>query len=129
MAIVYRNGRPYLYKSVRRGSHVTSEYLGSGEDALLIDAIEGFDREDKEYERYRDGEERKESAVLERALEELTEQGRALAAKAMISAGYSQHHRSEWRKQRGKRNDPSQCARASDRQVGEAEANRACRGK
>ncbi len=40
MALVYRNGRPYLYRSVRRGGRVTSEYLGRGIDAQLIAALE-----------------------------------------------------------------------------------------
>ena len=31
MGLVYRNGRPYLYRSVRRGGRVTSEYLASGD--------------------------------------------------------------------------------------------------
>ena len=28
MGLVYRNGRPYLYRSKRRGGRVTSEYVG-----------------------------------------------------------------------------------------------------
>jgi hypothetical protein len=36
MAIVYRNGRPYCYRSERRGDRVASTYMGSGEDAILI---------------------------------------------------------------------------------------------
>src|SRR5262249_1606950 len=38
MALVYRNGRPYLYRSVRRDGRVTSEYRGSGEVAELMSA-------------------------------------------------------------------------------------------
>ena len=45
MGLVYRNGRPYLYRSVRRGGRVTSEYLGRGIDALLIAALEADDRD------------------------------------------------------------------------------------
>jgi hypothetical protein len=30
MALVYRNGRAYAYKSIRRGGRITSEYRGSG---------------------------------------------------------------------------------------------------
>jgi hypothetical protein len=107
MAIVTRNGRPYLYKSIRRGGRVTSEYLGRGEDALLIDAIETIDRDERDYERHREREERKESNELERALDELAEQARNLAGQALISAGYHQHHRGDWRKRRGNRRGES----------------------
>ncbi len=40
MGLVYRNGRPYLYRSVRRDGRVTSEYVAGGEDAFLIGALE-----------------------------------------------------------------------------------------
>jgi len=101
MAIVYRNGRPYLYRSTRRGGRVTSQYLGRGEDALLIDAVETMERDDKEYQRHQERSERKELADLERAIEAMAEQARFLAGEALISAGYHRHNRGEWRKRRG----------------------------
>ena len=39
MALVYRNGRPYLYRSIRQRGRVTSQYLAGGEDAFRIDAL------------------------------------------------------------------------------------------
>jgi hypothetical protein len=107
MAIVTRNGRPYLYKSIRHGGRVTSEYRGRGEDALLIDAIETIDSDEKDYKRDREREERKVSNDLEQALDELAEQAHTLSRQALISAGYHQHHRGDWRKRRGIRRGES----------------------
>jgi hypothetical protein len=100
MAIVYRNGRPYLYKSIRQGSQVTSQYLGKGTDALLINAIETMDRNERDSERCWDADERKESNDLERALDELAERARLVAEQILELAGYHRHHRGDWRKRR-----------------------------
>jgi hypothetical protein len=108
MAIVYRNGRPYLYKSLRRGAQVTSRYLAKGEDALLINAIETMARDEWDCERCWDEQMREESNDLERALDEMSERARTLAGEVLISAGYYQHHRGEWRKRRGNRSAKSQ---------------------
>jgi hypothetical protein len=101
MALVYRNGRPYLYRSVRKGGRVTSEYQASGESALLIAAADRFDRIDEKEERERERQERREADEVERALDDLTEWGLTLARNALIAAGYHQHHRGEWRRKRG----------------------------
>ena len=111
MAIVYRNGRPYLYQSIRRGGRVTSQYMGRGEDALLIGALRDIDREERDYGRHQEREERKEAADLDQALDELAEQARTLAREALSAAGYHQHHRGEWRKRRGNRTAHAQPGR------------------
>jgi hypothetical protein len=100
MGLVYRNGRSYLYRSVRRGGRVTSVYRGSGKDALLIDALETIERDEKDFERWRERSERKELDDLEQALDDLVEQARDLARDALTAAGYHQHRRGEWRKRR-----------------------------
>ena len=51
MALVHRNGRPYLYRSVRRGGRVTSEYMGGGIDAQLIAALEDDEQLWKRFDR------------------------------------------------------------------------------
>jgi hypothetical protein len=97
MALIYRNGRPYLYRSMRRGGRVTSEYVDSGEAALLIAAMGNIDREKQDFERWSEREERKRFNDLERALDDLAEQARTLARDALERAGYHQHRRGEWR--------------------------------
>jgi hypothetical protein len=44
MTLVHRNCRAYLYRSLRRGGRVTSEYVGSGIDAPLIADLEADER-------------------------------------------------------------------------------------
>jgi hypothetical protein len=100
MGLVYRNDRPYLYRSVRRNGRVTSEYVAGGEDAFLIHALESDDRDRERFDRREARRERKELEDLERALDDLAEQSRDLARDALSAAGYHQHRRGEWRKRR-----------------------------
>ena len=102
MALVHRNGRTYLYRSVRTGGKVTSEYGGSGEPARLIAQMETLERRERDCERQRERDERRELDDLEQALDELVEQAKALARGALAAAGYHQHERGEWRKRRVK---------------------------
>src|SRR5690348_4950568 len=104
MGLVYRNGRPYFYRSVRRGGRVTSEYVASGIDAQLIAALEADDRDNRRSDREEARAERWEADDLERALDEMAGRARALARDALTAAGYHQHHRGEWRKRRVSRN-------------------------
>jgi hypothetical protein len=100
MGLVYRNGRPYLYRSIRRNGRVTSQYLAGGEDAFLIDALERIEREKRDFDLWDKRSERKKLDDLERALDDLAEQAGDLARDALSAAGYHQHHRGEWRKRR-----------------------------
>jgi hypothetical protein len=100
MALVYRNGRPYYYRSERQGGRVVSCYVTSGENALLFAEIDRHDRQVEADNAEIDRQEVKEADDLERALDELTERAQALAAVALKAAGYHQHHRGEWRKRR-----------------------------
>ena len=103
MAVVYRNGRAYLYKSVRRGGRVTSEYVAGGIDAQLIAALETDEQEWKRLDREQARKEREELDDLERALDEIAKRARDLAREALAAAGYRQHKRGEWRKLRVER--------------------------
>src|SRR5262249_314650 len=100
MGLVYRNGRPYLYRSVRRAARgagrVTSEYVASGIDAWLIAALEADDRDNQRSDQEQARAERREADDLERALDEMAERARDLARDALTAAGYHQHHRGEW---------------------------------
>jgi hypothetical protein len=100
MGLVYRNGRPYLYRSIRRGGRVTSEYLGRGGDALLIAALETIERDERDFDRWQARSERKQLDDLERTLDELVGRARDLACEALTAAGFHQHDRGKWRKRR-----------------------------
>jgi hypothetical protein len=96
MALVQRNGKAYLYCSVRRGGRVTSEYVAGGESAAIIAALETIDRDKQDYQRWHEGEERRRIDELERALDELVGRSAALAHAALEAAGYHQHARGAW---------------------------------
>ena len=100
MGLVYRNGRPYLYRSVRRNGRVTSEYLAGGEDAFLIGTLERMEATSEPPTFKRSGASGSNSTTWSE-LDELAEQARDLARDALSAAGYHQHHRGEWRKCRG----------------------------
>ncbi|CAN5676813.1 hypothetical protein BH23PLA1_BH23PLA1_36180 [soil metagenome] len=102
MAIVYRNGFPYLYRSKRKGRRVTSEYVASGESALLIDQMEKIERDERDYQRWKEQEERKADQKRQRELDNLVADVRTIATSALESAGYHQH-RGQWRRRRGQR--------------------------
>ena len=71
MGLVYRNGRPYLYRSVRRGGRVTSEYVASGIDALLIDRLEGVERDKRDYEAWLKAKRCQEADEIDRMLDDV----------------------------------------------------------
>jgi hypothetical protein len=125
MGLVYRNGRPYLYRSVRRGGRVTSRYSGSGTDALLIAVLEDIERDERRCELEEIRAERREVDDLERALDELADRARAFARDALTAAGYYQHDRGEWRKRRVPRHREGESGRSPDHgSLGDQQADR-----
>jgi hypothetical protein len=104
MALARRNGRTYIYRSVRRKGRVASEYGGSGIDAFLIGRMEAIDRDERDCNRWLESEDRRKLDDIAKALDQLTAQARALARDALTAAGYHQHNRGKWRKRRVSRN-------------------------
>lgn len=123
MALVYRNGRPYLYKSVRKDGRVTSEYVGSGQTALLIGRLDAIERDDREEERRQAKADRQDADDLERALDDLAGRARDAARAALIAAGYHQH-KGQWRKLRGDRHREGGDDAADDGRLGPRPADR-----
>jgi hypothetical protein len=94
------NGRQYLYRSVREGGRVRSEYYGTGMDAALISRMCQIDRERQESRRRVDKLRREEEDRVERALDDLVADAKRAATEFLTAAGYHRHHRGEWRKRR-----------------------------
>ena len=118
MGLVYRNGRPYLYRSVRRGGKVTSEYVASGEAALLIHRMETVERDKRDDETWRRRNECGELEEVERGLNDLCKRAQMLAAEALTAAGFHQHHRGEWRMRRGERDRETEADVSGDGPTG-----------
>ena len=128
MGLVYRNGRPYLYRSdpAGRSSHFGIPGEGRGRPSSTPWKRSSGTSEISTGSRRS---ERKEPDDLERALDELAEQARDLARDALTAAGYHQHHRGEWRKRRVSRHREGEAGRAGHGQLGGRQADRLGRGE
>lgn len=102
LALVFRNGRPRLQRSVRRNGKVTTVYQCSGTAALLGAYLDAHDRPVDAYDVALAREQQEEADELDRALDGLFDRARTCAEEALRAAGYHQHHRGAWRKRRGK---------------------------
>ena len=97
-----RRGRSYYYRSRRIGGRVVKEYVGCGSGAELMAEIEEatrqVDRQRRELERAERGLLEEQDAEIGAVCKEID-----LIAKAvLISAGYRQHKRGEWRHKRAR---------------------------
>ena len=90
----------YYTRSKKINGRVVREYCGTGELAKLaaeIDAIKRADREARHVEK-------EELDALDASVRDLDEMADLLARAALLTAGYRQHKRGEWRrKRRGKK--------------------------
>jgi hypothetical protein len=100
MALVYQDGKPYLYRSVRRGGKVTSEYRLCGPLAVAVAALEARERQAEAAARRAERAERDRLDDLERVLDRRIAGAQALARDVLERAGYHQHRRGEWRRRR-----------------------------
>jgi hypothetical protein len=99
MAVVYRNGRPYVYNSVRRDGRVTSEYGGCGELAALIGAVDDYKKALRDCDRADIQAEQDALEAAEKPLAEHFEFVEEIACAALLASGCHQHKR-QWRKRR-----------------------------
>jgi hypothetical protein len=95
MALVIRNGRPYLYRSVRKGGKVTSEYAGSGEFASLAGRLDAIEREERRRQLAEEREQRDRLDSEDRPVAELFHLVEIIARATLEAAGYHLHRRSE----------------------------------
>jgi hypothetical protein len=93
MGLVYRGGRPYFYRSVRRGGRVTSKYLGSGPVALWLAAVAGRERSAGRRDRGR-------LLAAEREADRIYDRVETAVCAALGLLGYHRHDRGAWRRRR-----------------------------
>ena len=107
MGVVYRNGRPYAYRSKRVGGRVVCEYMGSGKLAALRAERDQFFHDitatlsTLENGHWRDVED--EANEVDQELARLTSQALGAATVLLERSGYHRHHRGQWRKRRAQR--------------------------
>jgi hypothetical protein len=97
-------GGLYYYRSHRVNGRVKKEYIGTGPLAELAAEVDAQERRQREEKAREWQAEREHLEALEGLTEELCEAAELLTRAALLAAGYRQHHRGEWRKQR-ERND------------------------
>jgi hypothetical protein len=100
MAWEQRGNHTYYYRSRKVGGHVLKEYIGSGATADLIAAHDEAERERRSADRERVRAEARRLAELAAGDETLARAVDALTAAALMAAGYRQHARGAWRRQR-----------------------------
>ena len=95
-----RGGRHYYYRSRKIGGQVVKEYIGAGSTADLIAAHDEAARERRAEVRRRIREDARRLADQAAQDEAFSRAVDALAAAALMAAGYRQHARGAWRKRR-----------------------------
>jgi hypothetical protein len=94
-------GGRYYTRSRRVNGRVVREYIGGGRAGELVAQMDTLERQRRETERECARVAREEVAELDAPLAELNELADLLASAALITAGYMQHNRGEWRRRRG----------------------------
>jgi hypothetical protein len=102
-----RDGKKYLYRSVRTGNKVRSRYVGSGKIAELIYLDLLCRRAQAQARRQELRELISEVEATRRLLDCISRDTEALVHAHLLLAGFHQHHRSEWRKRREPINRPT----------------------
>jgi hypothetical protein len=95
--------RGYYYRSRKVGGRVVREYVGAGEVAELVARMDAIERERREAERAARRTERAELHALDASLDRMCQEAELLARAALVTAGFRQHQRGEWRKARDSR--------------------------
>jgi hypothetical protein len=95
----------YYTRSRKVNGRVVREYCGTGELAKLAAEIDTIKRADREAEREARHVEKAELDALDASVRELDEMADLLARAALLTAGYRQHKRGEWRRKRRGKND------------------------
>ena len=104
MAIVFRGGKAYAYRSIRRNGRVTSEYRGSGDVVAFIALFDAEDRDERDYQRSKLRGEQESIEAGEKTLNEYVEQVEELTRAVLYSNGFHRPKR-EWRKRRERRQE------------------------
>jgi hypothetical protein len=97
---MYRDRRGYYYHSRRLGRHVVKEYHSNNPLALVLAQGEAEDKAEA-HNQLKNEQERLDAATA--PLVDFDKEVAALMQATLEAAGYRQHKRGGWRKQRGKK--------------------------
>jgi hypothetical protein len=105
MAWKQRGSRFYYYRNKKKNGRVLTEYLGAGVLVDLTAHLDGVERIARETKAKALRKVKAEQDAIDKQIDGLGEQVRACVAAALMSRGYRQHKRGEWRKKRDRRID------------------------
>jgi hypothetical protein len=94
-------GRRYYFRARKVNGRVVKEYLGTGELAEALAALDALDREGAALRAEAERRERQRHADLDGAVAEFCRAVDAVVADALRLAGYHRHARGQWRRKRG----------------------------
>jgi hypothetical protein len=100
MAWKQRGSRFYYYRNKKINGRVITEYLGVGMLAELAAQLDGIERITRETKAKALRKVKAEQDAIDQQIDELGEQVRACIEAELLSRGYRQHKRGEWRKKR-----------------------------
>lgn len=103
--------RGYYYRAHKFGGRVVRQYVGRGEIAELVAALDAADRDERADRADRLRAFRADLDRLDALVERADAALAAVARAALLAAGYRQHHRGEWRKTRGQTDRSGQAGR------------------
>jgi hypothetical protein len=95
----------YYTRSRKVNGRVVREYVGTGDLAYLVAQADALERQRREAERAARWAQRAELDALDAPLKVLNELADLAARAALGAAGFWQHNRGEWRKQRVERDE------------------------
>jgi hypothetical protein len=95
----------YYTRSRKVGGRVEREYVGAGIVGSMAARMDEEDRQLREAERQALRRRRAELDALDGPVSELCELAELVARAALAAAGFRQHKRGEWRRQRGGRQE------------------------
>lgn len=100
-----RNGKGRYYTRSRRvGGRIVREYIGRGPEADLVAELDRQEHEMRRLEAERKIARRAHDAALDAQVDEISELANLLARGLLLAAGFY-HHRGEWRRSRGKKEE------------------------
>jgi hypothetical protein len=94
-----RNGRRYLYRKRRIRRRVVSEYIGAGDLAEAISALDDLSRLEASLKQAEWREQRAAERALDHQIDHVIDMARILAAAELLANGYHQHG-GQWRRRR-----------------------------
>ena len=100
MAWAWRGNRRYYYRSVRDGSRVTKEYVGTGPVAEFCAAMDAEQHAERDATRAAWRRQRADMDAIDAQVKAWWDASTSLLKAALYAEGYYQHDRGTWRKRR-----------------------------